>query len=99
MCSFNDCSVGVPVNHDKVVHPFVGEEFRTDALKGVGERGALGCEGAMRLQCSQLALKDAMAGVMPGQNTVDSACTILEYKHLDVRNVALQGCVVGVRVV
>ena len=67
------------------MHPFVGEEIRTDALKGVGRRdrgggygGALGCEGAMRLQCSQLALKNAMAGVFPGQNTAASACVVLE---------------------
>ena len=36
MCSFNDGPVGVAVNHNEVVHPFVGEEVRTDALEGVG---------------------------------------------------------------
>ena len=36
MCSFNDGPVGVSVNHYEVVYPFVGEEIRTDALKGVG---------------------------------------------------------------
>ena len=29
-------TVGVSVNRDEVVHSFVGEEVRTDALKGVG---------------------------------------------------------------
>ena len=32
----------------------------------------------MRLQGAQLALEDAMASVMPGQNTVDSARAIME---------------------
>ena len=36
MCSFNDGPVGVAVKHNDVVHPFVGEEVRTDALEGVG---------------------------------------------------------------
>ena len=36
LCSFNDRPVGVSVNHNKIVHPFVGEEICTDALEGVG---------------------------------------------------------------
>ena len=32
----------------------------------------------MRLQWPQLALRDVMAGVMPGQNTVDSARAVME---------------------
>ena len=34
--SFDDWPVGVSVDHNEVVHSFVGEEVRTDALKGVG---------------------------------------------------------------
>ena len=34
--SFDDWPVGVLVDHNEVVHSFVGEEVRTDALKGVG---------------------------------------------------------------
>ena len=42
MCSFNDGPVGEAVNHNEVVHPFVGEEVRTDALEGVGQGGLVG---------------------------------------------------------
>ena len=37
MRSFDDWPVGVSVGHNEVVHSFVGEEVRTDALKRVGQ--------------------------------------------------------------
>ena len=37
-----------------------------------------GWEGAMRLQWLQVARRAVMAGVMPGQNTVDSARAVME---------------------
>ena len=55
-----------------------------------GEGGALGCEGAMRLQWLQFARKAVIAGVMPGQSL---------RSRPDVLNGVWPGPVVGVRVV
>ena len=40
--------------------------------------GALGCDGAIRLQWLQFVLRDVMAGVMPGQKVDDSALEIID---------------------
>ena len=48
----------------------------TGRTGGVG--GALGCEGATRLQWLQLFLRDVMARVMPGQNMDASALAFIE---------------------
>ena len=44
----------------------------------VGEGGALGWEGAMRLQWLHVFRKAVMAGVMPDQKTVFSARAVME---------------------
>ena len=44
----------------------------------VGVGGALGCEGAMRLQWLHLFLRLMMSDVMPGQNTDVSALDIID---------------------
>jgi len=57
-----------------------------DALKWVrgyasGVRGALGCEGAMRLQTLHLLCCDAMSVVISGQKIEDSAPDIVDVVH------------------
>ena len=44
----------------------------------MGRGGALGCEGAIRLQCWQDSLIARIAGVIPGQKTVASARAFME---------------------
>ena len=39
----------------------------------MGTGGALGCDGAFRLQSWHRSLRFVMAGVIPGQKTVESA--------------------------
>jgi hypothetical protein len=44
--------------------------------------GALGCDGAILLQWLHDSRNARMAGVMPGQKTVDSALEVMDVKTL-----------------
>ena len=74
MCSFNDWPVRVSVNHEEVVHPYVGEEICTDALKGVGRWDwCVGGGGALAVRDSIQVLLAGAYGV--GASELDRVCS------------------------